>query len=592
MPGAENHLKASLDLVPIIVLLTCTVIAVPLFRRLGLGSVLGYLAAGVLIGPFMLGVLTDPETIMHIAELGVMMFLFTIGLEIRPPRLWAMRGEIFGLGFAQVAGATLLLTGAGIAAGVPPLVAFVAGTGFVLTSTAIVVQMLDERRELSTPLGRRMIAILLFEDLSIIPLLALVTILAQAGADETWGDRTVSVLVAVAAIAALLAAGRWLLNPLFHVLASSRAREVMTAAALLVVIGAAWFMQRGGVSMALGAFVAGVLLSESNFRHQLEADIAPFRGLLLGLFFLSVGMALDLSAISQEWQLVAVGLAAFTLLKSAVVYCVARAFRAGHAEALQRMIMMAQGGEFSFVLFAAAASLGVIDSRSAAIMTAVIILSMVLTPLLMAIANRLLLRPAPSMVGVEAVGHREGEVLIVGFGRFGHIVSQPLLARGYSITIIDSDPQMIRDAADFGFKVYFGDGARLDILEAAGAGGAKAILVCVDGEEAAVTIAEAAHSAFPQVPVLARAKHREHAFDLLRAGVSWQIRDTLESAFAFAEQALRTLGDRPEVLEKTMAAVRRADAERFEIQRVRGLYAGLSLLHSNTETPELEGDTK
>lgn len=583
---ATSHAAAhGFNIVPIVVLLAAAVIAVPLFKRLGLGSVLGYLAAGLAVGPFGLGLFTDPQTIIHVAELGVVMFLFTIGLEMQPSRLWAMRGEIFGLGLAQVGMAILGLTGAGLAMGLSPVVSFIAGTGFVLTSTAIVFQMLEERGEISTPRGRRMVAILLFEDLAVMPLLALVAFMAPGGAEATAGDRIASILIGVGAIAALVAAGLWLLNPLFRLLAAARAREVMTAAALLVVIGSAWAMQLGGLSMALGAFLAGVLLSGSVFRHQLEADIEPFRGILLGLFFLGVGMALDLNVIAAEWRLIALSVMVYMVLKSIVIYGVARLFKIGNREALRRMVMMAQGGEFAFVLFAAATGVGLIDADANAVMTATIIVSMMLTPLLVILHDRLLPVPAPSMDGVEAAKDLAGDVLVIGFGRFGHIVSQPLLARGHSISIIDTDTQMIRYAADFGFKVYYGDGSRLDILRAAGAENAKAVLICVNDEEAAVRIAELAKAEFPLVPVLARAMHREHAFELIHAGVEWQIRDTLESAFAFGERALKVLGDRSEEVAETMAEVRKRDANRFELQRVDGPHAGRALIHGNVDRP-------
>ena len=389
------------NLVPIVVLLGAAVIAVPLFKRLGLGSVLGYLAAGLAIGPFGIGLFSDPQSILHVAELGVVMFLFIIGLEMQPSRLWSMRGEIFGLGLAQVRLCIGLLTLAGLALGYPVAQSFVAGAGFVLTSTAIVMQMLEERRSMGLPKGRRIVAILLFEDLAIVPLLALVAFLAPGGENATLADRLIGIGIGLASILGLVLAGRYLLDPLFRLLGKAKASEVMTAAALFVVLGAALAMQLGGLSMAMGAFLAGVLLSESSFRHQLEADIEPFRGVLLGLFFLGVGMSLDLTVITANWRLILVAVVAYMALKTIGIYLIARLFGADNREAIERAVLMAQGGEFAFVLYAAAASVGIIDTEANAILTATIIVSMALTPLMIILHDRLMPKATTSMEGVE-----------------------------------------------------------------------------------------------------------------------------------------------------------------------------------------------
>ncbi|MGQ3030697.1 MAG: monovalent cation:proton antiporter-2 (CPA2) family protein, partial [Ferrovibrionaceae bacterium] len=338
-----------------VVLLLAAVVAVPLFRRLGLGSVLGYLVAGLAIGPFGLKIFTDAETLLHIAELGVVMFLFVIGLEMRPSKLWTLRKQIFGLGVGQVVTCGGLLTLVGIAAGLAPAVAAVGAMGFVLSSTAVIMQVMDENGETATIEGQRAIAILLLEDLAIVPLLALVALWAAVNGQAPGSGTPVwqSVGIAIGALAALIAAGRWLLDPFFGLIARAGAREVLTAAALLVVLGAALFMQWAGLSMALGAFMAGVLLSESNFRHQLEADIEPFRGILLGLFFLSVGMSLDLAVVAAEWRMVAAGLAAFMIVKAVGIYAVARLGGSTNRAALHRGALFAQGGEFAFVLYGA-----------------------------------------------------------------------------------------------------------------------------------------------------------------------------------------------------------------------------------------------
>ncbi|WP_018633592.1 monovalent cation:proton antiporter-2 (CPA2) family protein [Neomegalonema perideroedes] len=583
---AEAAAHHGVDLLPVVVLLAAAVVAVPLFRRLGLGSVLGYLAAGLAIGPYGLGLFHDPQAIIHVAELGVVLFLFAIGLEMQPSRLWAMRGEIFGLGLTQVGLAIAVLIWVGIALGYPVAASFVAGTGFVLTSTAIVMQMLAERGEMAQPKGRRIIAILLLEDLAIVPLLAMVAFLAPGGEAVTLADRLTSVAIGLAAIAALVLVGRYLLDPALRLLARFGVREIMTAAALLVALGAAVLMQEGGLSMAMGAFLAGVLLSESSFRHQLEADVEPFRGLLLGLFFLGVGMALDLKVIAANWTVIAISVPAFMLLKMLVIYGVARLFKADREESLERAVLMAQGGEFAFVLYAAATQFGILTPVWNANLTAIIIISMALTPLMIMLHARYAPKAGPSMEGVEEAKGLSGRVLMIGFGRFGQIVSQPLLARGHSLSIIETNPQAIRDGGDFGFKLWYGDGSRLDILHAAGAGQAS-LIVAAAGDPAAVTrIAELARHEFPMVPVLARAFDREHALELANLGVAYQIRETFESALNMGREALLRLGEAPEEVAQVLEEVRARDAERFGLEVVGGIYAGRGLILGNAGQKE------
>ena len=574
----------SSELVKVVALLGAGVVAVPLFKRLGLGSVLGYLAAGVVIGPFGLGWFSDPQAILHVAELGVVMFLFVIGLEMQPTRLWSLRGEIFGLGLGQVLACGLVLTGVAMAVfGLPPAVAFLAAMGFVMTSTATVMLLLDERGETSTPCGQRIVSVLLLEDLAIVPLLAFVAFLAPA-AEAGGQSRWVSVGLGLGAIIGMVLAGRWLLNPLFRLLAAAKAREVMTAAALLVVLGAALLMQLGGLSMAMGAFLAGVLLSESTFRHPLEADVEPFRGILLGLFFLSVGMSLDLAVFGREWQLIIGGTLLFMAVKGAGIYGVARLFRGNHEEALHRTAMMAQGGEFAFVLYAAGAAAGLFDARLNAVFTAVVILSMALTPLVV-ISLRWLLPQGQSMVGVDHADALSGRVLLIGFGRFGQVASQAWLARGIEVAIIDTDTEMIRTAADFGFKIYYGDGTRLDVLRASGAEKAQVIAVCIDNREAAMKIVQLVRHEFPHAKLLVRAYDREHAIRLIEADVDYYIRETFESASRFGEAALLALGVPAAEAEEIAADMRRRDIERLEQQVTGGINAGTDLLHSNRLKP-------
>ncbi len=573
------------DLVQVVALLAAGVIAVPVFKRAGLGSILGYLAAGLVIGPFGLRIFSDPEAILHVAELGVVMFLFIIGLEMQPSRLWGLRREIFGLGTMQVVLCAALLTLAGWLGGFPVAQAFVAGAGFVLTSTAIVMQILEERGEIATQKGQRMVSILLFEDLMIVPLLALVAFLAPGGAETGLSERLREIGVGIGAIVGLVVAGRYLLNPFFRILADARAREVMTAAALLVVLGSALVMQLSGLSMAMGAFLAGVLLSESTFRHQLEADIEPFRGILLGLFFLAVGMSLDLHVVARNWLIVGVYVIAYMVTKGLAIYLVARFLKTPHRESLERAATMAQGGEFAFVLYAAAAAVGIIDGEANSILTAIVILSMVLTPLVLAALHRLTPRDVQSLDDVEVADGLNGSVLIIGFGRFGQIASQPLLLRGVDVSIIDNDVEMIQAAADFGFKVYYGDGTRLDILHAAGAGRAQAVLVCVDKAETAVRIAELVKAEFPLVTLLARAYDRGTALQLIHAGVDYQLRETFESALVFGGSTLEALGVDPDDVADVVEDVRRRDAARLDIQLAGDIRDGRNFLKGNIAPP-------
>ncbi|ESX11167.1 monovalent cation:proton antiporter-2 (CPA2) family protein [Mesorhizobium sp. M0179] len=573
------------DLIQVVALLAAGVVAVPIFKRMGLGSILGYLAAGVVIGPFGIGIFSESEAILHVAELGVVMFLFIIGLEMQPSRLWGLRREIFGLGALQVGVCALLLTGVGLAGGFPIAQSFVAGAGFVLTSTAIVMQLLEERGEMASPKGQRIVSILLLEDLAIVPLLALVAFLAPGGSEMTLQQRLTEIGIGLGAIVGLVVAGRYLLNPFFRILADAKAREVMTAAALLVVLGSALVMQLSGLSMAMGAFLAGVLLSESTFRHQLEADVEPFRGILLGLFFLAVGMSLDLHVVADNWRLIAVYVVAYMAMNALGIYLVARLLKSGHREALERAVIMAQGGEFAFVLYSAAAAVGIIDSRANATLTAIIIISMVLTPLAIIALKYVRPRDEQSLEGVDIADGLTGSVLVIGFGRFGQIASQPLLLRGIDVSIIDNDVEMIQAAADFGFKVYYGDGTRLDILRAAGAGRARAVLICVDKPDAAVRMAELIKAEFPLLTVLARAFDRGTALSLIRAGVDFQLRETFESALVFGGSALEVLGVEPEDVADVIEDVRRRDNARLETQLAEGVRAGQRFLRGNTGTP-------
>lgn len=583
---AAHH---GVDLVPVVVLLGAAAIAVPLFKRMGLGSVLGYLAAGLLLGPSGIDVVPDPASVLHLAELGVVMFLFIIGLEMEPAKLWALRRQIFGLGVIQVGTCGALLTGVGILLGFAPIVSFVFGMGFVLTSTAIVMQILGERGELATDSGQKMVSILLLEDLAIVPLLAVVALLAPTTGDADLVGRLAGIGVALGAILLLIFLGQRIMNPFFAILAAAKVREVLTAGALLVVLGAALLFQASGLSMAMGAFLAGVLLSTSTFRHQLEADIEPFRGILLGLFFLAVGMSLELAVVVDNWAIIAASVVAYMLVKAVAIYVIARVLRSSHGEALERAVLMGQGGEFAFVLYTTAATVGLIDAPTNAIFTATVILSMVLTPLLIIPMRRMMPKAAVSMEGVDIADGLQERILLIGFGRFGQIASQPLLGQGHAISIIDNDVEMIRAAAQFNFKVYYGDGTRLDILHAAGAGNVDMVLICVEDPKATIRIAELFRDEFPLVKVMARTFDRGHALELRKIGVEFELRETFESALAFGAQAIRTLGASEIEVEDAIEGVRARDHLRFQAQLFDGNQAGVGLLISNAAEQAREG---
>ncbi len=566
-----------------IVFLSAAVVAVPLAKRLGLGPVLGYIAAGVAVGPFALNLLGEAERVRHVAEFGVVLLLFVIGLELNLSRLWEMRRSIFGLGTAQV-----LVSGAVIAlypyfvAGRDLPASVVAGLGLALSSTALAMPLLQERNELEAPHGRAAFAILLLQDLAIVPLLALVAFLSPLEADGE-GSSWLGLLAVVGAVGGVVLAGRYLLNPFFRAVARFGTSETMTAAALLVVLGAAALMAVAGLSMAMGAFLAGVLLAESDYRHELEADIEPFRGLLLGLFFISVGMSVDVGLIAANWPALLAAVSVLVLIKTATLYGVARLFGHDHDTALRAALTLAQGGEFGFVLFSTAVAAGVMAPDHANLLVAVVALSMAATPLVVRIGQPLLCgdrdRPEPE----EDFSGANGSVLVVGFGRFGQLACQVFLARGLRPVIIDNDVEMIEAAARFGSRVYYGDGTRLDVLRAAGAGRVKLIAVCTDAAATTTKAVEVVREAFPDTPCFARSYDRRHSLELIRRGVAAEVRETLESALAFGRDALVGLGAPREEAERIADDVRRRDRERLEAQIEGGLYAGMEHLRVRPE---------
>jgi glutathione-regulated potassium-efflux system protein KefB len=578
---------ANSQLLQAVALLGAAVLVVPVFRALKLGAVLGYLVAGVLVGPFVLGWFTDPEAILGLAELGVVMFLFVIGLEMRPAHLWSLRSTIYGLGLTQLLACGAALTGVAWLLGAPPRVAFVGAMGFVLTSTAIVMQLLSESGQLAQPSGQKVVAILLLEDLIIVPLLAVVAWMSPTHESSAHGVPWASALTGVGCLLVLLVAGRWLLDPLFRILARSKVREVLCAGALLVVLGAALLMQLGGLSMALGAFLAGVLLSRSSFRHQLEADIEPFRGLLLGLFFLGVGMALDLDVVREHFLSVLLGVLAMMITKTAAIYGVARSLGDGHAEALDRALLMPLGGEFAFVLYSSAAATGLMSQEDNARFTAIVVLSMAAAPVVHATARRFMpaRRVRPRAAGVPP--GLSGSMLMVGFGRFGQVVSQSLLARDVDVTVIDTDVEMVEAATRFGFKIYYGDGTRLDVLDAAGADKARVIAICVDSHTTANTIIDIAKERYPGAVLMVRTYDREHSLRMAAQGVKLHFRETFESALRFGSRALMELGVSPGEADEIAGIVRQRDAERFarELEGIDWATAGLANFQPPQPTP-------
>jgi len=563
---------------PILTFCAGAVIAVPLFRRFGLSAVLGYLAAGVVIGPSVLKVISDADSIRGIAEIGVVLLLFIVGLELQPSRLIAMRKDILGAGSAQL-GLTALLVGCiAMLLGLSWQGALAVGIAMGLSATAIALQLLEERGDRGEHYGRRTFSILLFQDMAIAPILALLPLAASASGGSDAGKAALAVGLALAAIAAVVLAGRYVLNPAFRLLAKAGAREVMTAAALLVVLGSAVLMEHVGLSMALGAFLAGVLLAESNFRHELEADIEPFRGVLLGLFFMAVGMSIDLKLVAANWLLLALAAPALVLLKIAVAAGILRASCSSTAEAIRAGALLSPAGEFSFVLLPLAGSLALLTPEHAAIATALAALTMLIGPVVAKLIDaQLAHNPAAATIDEDFNG-AGGSVVIIGFGRFGQVVTQTMLTQRIDVTVIDKDVERIKSAARFGFKIYYGDGTRLDVLRAAGAGKAKLIAVCVDDSDAARRITEIVKQEFPQARVHVRVFDRVHAIELMGIGADRFVRETFESALYFGRITLETLGLSSDEAAGIVADVRKRDLQRLEAQATDGILARPDLL--------------
>lgn len=575
MPEAAHH---GGYLLPVLVFLGAAVAAVPLFRFIGLGAVIGYLFAGLAIGPSGFGLVGDAASTREIAELGVVLLLFIVGLELKPSRLLAMRRDILLLGSLQMALTTLAIGGLAYSIfSVPVWGAAVMDVALAFSATAIALQLLEERGALQSNYGRRAFAVLLMQDILVVPVLALVPLAASrtpvfAGVEETLASLSTS----GAAIVAVVLAGRYLLNPMFRILAKAGAREVMTAAALLVVLGTAVLMQQAGMSMALGAFLAGLLLSESHFRHELEADIEPFRGLLMGLFFMSVGMSIDVRLVLDNALFLIAAAAGIIVLKSLVVYALTRASGSTHCESLSAASVLTPAGEFSFVVFPLAATNNILSWPTANLLSAIAALTMVAGPLVANAIERLSqrMRPPGELPPAEEIpdGAR-GSVLVIGFGRFGQMAVQILLAERVDVTVIDNDVERIRNAARFGFKVFYGDGTRLDVLRAAGANDARVIAICVDGKDSASMIVELAKQNFPLARIHVRAYDRIHAIELYERGADYLTRETFESALVFGAATLSELVEDKARVDATVEGVRRRDLERLAIQQAGGTFA-------------------
>jgi monovalent cation:proton antiporter-2 (CPA2) family protein len=566
-----------------LVLLAAAVLSVPIARRLGLSAIVAYLVAGIVIGPSGLAVFGTPESIVPVSELGVVMLLFLIGLELELGRLVAMRRAIFGLGALQLALTALAIGALAYAAGlVEWRGAVVAGLALAMSATAIALEILEERGHLQLDYGQRAFAILLFQDMAVVPLLAALPLLAQgASAHADLGSGLRAVALIVGAIALIIVAGRYLLNPFFRLLAQTGSREVMTAAALLVVLGAALIMQMSGMSMALGAFLAGVLLAESSYRHELEADIEPFRGLLLALFFMGIGMGIDLAIVRDNLWLIVIAAVIITVMKAGIVWALFRATCRRRGDGIRAGSVLTAAGEFAFVLIPLGGSLGVLNAGQASILTVIAAVTMLLGPLVASLTEALLPRfLPPDTREPDDFSDARGSVLVIGFGRFGQIVSQCLLAEGIDVTTIDRDPGTLESAALFGFKVYYGDGTRLDVLRAAGAGDVRLIALCIDDREAASRIVDLVRAEFPGTKLYVRSFDRRHTLQLFAKGVDFELRETFESALVFGRHTLEALGLDTERAAAVEEFVRTRDLERLALQQAEGLSAGVELLRT------------
>jgi monovalent cation:proton antiporter-2 (CPA2) family protein len=554
----------SAGLLQVAVFLAAAAIAAPLGRFLRMGAVLGYLAAGVIIGPYVLGplyALNDVGEVLHFGEFGVVMLLFVIGLELRPVRLWAMRSAIFGLGTAQLVATSLLLAGIGVALGLAPTQAMFIGLALSLSSTAFALQVLEEKGELTTRHGRLAFSVLLFQDLAAIPLIALVPLFALGGAVHTMDVK--SAVFAIVTIAGVIVVGRFLLSRLYRFVAATGVREAMTATALLTVVGVALVMEAAGLSAALGAFIAGALLADSEYRHQIEADIAPFEGLLLAVFFIAVGMSVDLSVLIAEPATLFAVVFVLVILKAAILYLLGRWWGLDGSAARRLGLVLSQGGEFAFVLFGAGALEGVIDRPMASLLTLAVTFSMAATPLLLLIDDAINRARKPEPPEYEIPPRGDQHVIVAGFGRFGQIVARVLRARQIPFTALDSNVEQVDFVKRFGAQIYYGDAGRLDILRAAGADKALAFVLAIDNVESSLRVAEMVRNHFPDLPIYARARDRTHVHRLMDLGVTMIERETFLAALELTKDLLRGLGLKEAEVRRLTETFKRLDEKRL-----------------------------
>ena len=569
-------------LTTIVSLLAAATIAVPLTRAAGFGSVLGYLLAGIVIGPAGLRLVTETEQIASVSSLGVIMLLFLIGLELRPQRLWVMRRAVFGLGTLQLGVTTAALAGLAHLTGIGWAGATVLGAGLAMSSTAIVLPMLAERELLTSPAGRNSFAVLLFQDLAFIPLVALTPLLASGAAmpnhvpwvDVAWG---------VAAIAAILVGGRYLMGPVFRIIGGAKTPEVFTATALLIVAGTAFIAEKAGLSPSLGAFMAGVLLSESEYRHELQADIAPFEGLLLGFFFISVGMTADLGLALKHPGLLAGATAALLVAKAAIAFALAKIERQDTPNALRFALALPQASEFSFVLFGAAVAAGALAADNAAMAILASAASMIATPVLFAASEKFLIPRvrAEQPVAFDAIEANDNPVIVCGFGRVGQIVGRVLRMHNIPFTALERDPGQVDVVRRFGNKVYFGDPTRLDVLRAAGADRATLLVVVLDRMEDVLRTVEVAKRNFPHLKILSRARNRRHAHLLMDRGVDGLVRDTFHSSLKLAELSLTALGIETEAAARAVKLFQ--DHDEHALLAAHAIYGDEQQLIQNTQ---------
>jgi len=546
----------------VLVFLAATVVAVPLFQRLGLGTVLGYLAAGIAIGPWGLRLAGDVGNVLHFGEIGVVLLMFLIGLELQPSRLWELRRSVFGLGTVQVLVSGLVLAAGAFALGVAPRPALVAGVGLSLSSTAFALQLLNEKNELPTRHGRVAFGILLFQDLAVIPVLALLPLLAQTAGPSKPAWRTAVEDLGV--ITAVILVGRYLVRPLFRIVASTHSQELFTATALLIVLGTALAVSHVGMSMAMGAFLAGVLLADSQYRHELEADIEPFKGLLLGLFFIGVGMSVNLGVVVARPLAVAGAVIGLVVVKAAVLFGIGKLTHKTIDESLSLAVVISQGGEFAFVLFGMAVSLHVMERATSDLLVAVVSLSMATTPALFAVHARLIrpaLRRRAGKREYDVAPDEDTPVIIAGFGRVGQVVGRLLRAKHISFTAMDSSPEHIDFIRRFGNKVFYGDAARLDLLRAARADKAKVFVLAIDDVEASMRTAATVREHFPHLVVIARARNRQHTYRLLNLGVTHVFRETLASSLELTGDVLEAVGYTSEDAREAVSRFREHDEQ-------------------------------